>query len=246
MPKLPDEFWRKTEEGWEKAKADKARRRAENRAKWSQRRDWHDNASATAPDIELESAEDTAGSSSLAELRRITADTGAPLSRRIDAAETVISFELAPGAASDIDPDHVASSAYKFLQGVVASPATPDSLRFKALRLLASVENQRAQLRSTSASLHEKRELLTRLCNSQRVQQLRQAKRWPPPAGAQWALTLADDIPWPEGWPGSWSWPPNTSLAASMSNPSNAAGINYGAIRARNRPDDFDAILAGE
>jgi hypothetical protein len=243
MTRAGHERW---EEHWDEARKAKDERRKSNRAKWSERRDWTDDNKVIAPAIALESTEETNTSGSLAELRKIMADVAAPLHRRIDAAETVISFELAPGAAADLEPDLVASVAYKFLQSVVASSQTPDALKFKSLRLLASVENQRAQLRSTSASLHAKRELLVGLCNAQRVQQLVGAKRWPPPTGAQWALTLADDIAWPEGWPGAWSWPLNTSLAAAFSKPSNAVRANFGAIRAKNRQDEFDRILAGE
>jgi hypothetical protein len=242
MPKSA-EFHQKMIEGWETAKEAKAQRRAQNRAVWANSPRNAAAARGIAAEIPVEPVEDSNGSGSLTALRKIMGDVAAPLHRRIDAAETVISFELAPGAAANVEPDLVASVSYKFLQNVVASPDTPDALRFKALRLLASVENQRAQLRSTSASLHAKRELLVGLCNAQRRALMFEAGRWPPPVGARWALTLADDITWPEGWPGMWSWPPDTSMAAAYSSPGDVIRTHFGTIRARNRVDDFDRIL---
>jgi hypothetical protein len=241
MSKAREDLHRLTKEGWEKAQADKAQHRAENRAKWARRRDWGTEEQATAP-ITLESAEEANGSDSLQKLRRIMGDTKAPLFRRLDAAEVVLGYELAPGAAAGADPEAIAASSYSFLRAIAEAPEVPEALQFRALKCVAQVENVRSQIRSAAEQLPLKRELLVRLCNAERVRLLCEAQRWPPPRGAQWQLTSSDDLPWPPNWPGSWVWPPD-SLASTYDRPSEVIRASFGAIRARNREDEFDAIL---
>jgi hypothetical protein len=111
--------------------------------------------------------------------------------------------------------------------------------------LLALVENERAQRSSVSLAL--KRQLLVDCINSERRSLLFTAHRWPPPQGARngWAVSLSDDLPWPSGWPSSWSWPP-IELVSAHDQSGNTLCTELAALCARNRRDDFDRILSGE
>ena len=66
---------------------------------------------AVTPAIEAEAKGDSNGSNSLQRMRDIMSDAGAPLYRRLDAAECVLTFELGPGAAAGADPDTIAYEA---------------------------------------------------------------------------------------------------------------------------------------
>src|SRR5262249_13735058 len=63
-----------------------------------------------------ETVEDPKGSASLAKLRAIMLDESAPLYRRLDAADVIIDYELGPGAAVNVPPEQIASTAYQFFR----------------------------------------------------------------------------------------------------------------------------------
>jgi hypothetical protein len=235
-------------EGWQKAKEAKAKRRAENREKWSRRRDW---SSEEEHKIAV-GIEDTPGSSdehvsaSLRQMRAIMGDTSAALFRRLDAAEVLLSYELGPGAAVGVDPELIASTSYKFLKAVVEDGSTPEALRFRALKSIVAVENARAQAKSSAVTNAEKRELLLRLVNAERVRALRASGNWPEAVKSdQWVLRRSDDFAWPESWPGTWQWPPSTfSTALEQSRDVTAFREQLRAIRATNRADGWERFLA--
>src|SRR6516162_11558400 len=105
---MSEEFKRALAEGWEKAKEEKAKRRAENRERWQTRRDWSDdNKHKIAVEVEDPSGKEGV-STSLQRLRSIMADPNVALHRRLDAAEVILTFELGPGAGVGIDPDQIA------------------------------------------------------------------------------------------------------------------------------------------
>jgi hypothetical protein len=245
---MSDEFRRKTEEGWQKAKEAKAKRRAENREKWSRRRDWSsEEEHKIAVDIE-----DTPGSSdehvsaSLRQMRAIMGDSTVALFRRLDAAEVLLSYELGPGAAVGVDPELIASTSYRFLKAVVEDSSTPEALRFRALKSIVAVENARAQAKSSAVTNAEKRELLLRLVNAERVRALRASGNWPEAVkgGDQWALKRSDDFSWPDGWPGDWPWPCKTfSTALEQVHDVTTFREQLRSVRARNRADDWELFF---
>jgi hypothetical protein len=244
---MSDEFRRKTEEGWQKAKEAKAKRRAENREKWSRRRDW---SSEEEHRIAV-GIEDTPGSSdehtsaSLRQMRAIMADPSTALFRRLDAAEVLLSYELGPGAAVGVDPELIGSTSYKFLKAVVDDSSTPEALRFRALKSIVAVENARAQAKSNALIDAEKRVLLIKLVNSERVRAIRSSGNWAKAVKSDgWSLRLADDFPWPPGWPGDWPWPPSTfSTTLGQARDVTAFRERLRAIRATNRPDAWEKFL---
>ena len=183
-------------------------------------------------------------------LRAIMGNPDHPLYRRIEAAEAVLQYELAPAALASGSAEPVAATALRFLRAIVDLADTPESLRFRALRCIAAIENARAA-RVDGDQLAGKRDLLLARVNSERRRVLIEAGCWPAADG--WALSPGDDVPWPEGWPGSWAWPPPDSgvrLDAAKLHPrSEAAREAWRAllrsVRARNRVDDWDRdILA--
>jgi hypothetical protein len=235
-------------EGWQKAKEEKAKRRAENREKWSRRRDWSsDEEHKIAVGIEDTASSSTEhASASLRQMRAIMADPSTALFRRLDAAEVLLSYELGPGAAVGVDPELIASTSYKFLKAVVEDRSTPEALRFRALKSIVAVENARAQAKSNTVTNAEKRELLLKLVNSERVRTFRAAGVWPEAVKSdQWVLKRSDDFPWPAGWPGDWLWPPTIfSTALEQAHDVTALREQLRLIRATNRPDDWERFLA--
>jgi hypothetical protein len=235
-------------EGWQKAKEAKAKRRAENREKWSRRRDW---SSEEEHRIAV-GIEDTPGSSdehasaSLRQMRAIMGDSTTALFRRLDAAEVLLSYELGPGAAVGVDPELIASTSYKFLKAVVEDGSTPEALRFRALKSIVAVENARAQAKSSAATNAEKRELLRKLVNSERVRSFRAAGVWSEAVKTDgWVLRNSDTFDWPLGWPGQWAWPAVIfSAVLEQSRDVTAFREQLRAIRATNRPDDWERFLA--
>ena len=248
MVTMSEEFRRKTMEGWEKAKEARAQRRKENREKWAKRRDWDsDNDHKLDTEVEDIPSEASKGSGSLAKMRAIMLDNSVALYRRLEAAEVVLSYELGPGAGVGIDPDEIAAVSFKFLRTVVDSTSTPEALRFRALKAIISVENARAQAKSTAITNTEKREVLLNLVNSERVSELRDAGVWSEVAKTdqQWALKWEDSFDWPDkDWPGQWAWPVST-MVLSLEQLSDIVLFRQAlrSVRARNRVDDWERFL---
>jgi hypothetical protein len=211
MPTMPEEFRRKTMEGWEKAKADKLKRRAENREKWAKRREWSDDNQHTV-EAEVSIEPNGEGSASLQQLRALMANPSVPLYRRLDCAEVILSYELGPAAAVGADPDMIAAGSYRFLKEIAATQAVPEALRFRALKSIVAVENARASITNTAANDSVKRHLWLALLNATRSARLRREGHWPPPDDS-WALTI-DDVELPQSWRGQ-PWPP-VSFAAAL------------------------------
>jgi hypothetical protein len=247
MPTMPEEFRRKTMEGWEKAKQEKLKRRAENREKWARRRDWSsDDEHKIAVGVEDTSASsDESISASLRQMRVIMADSTVPLFRRLDAAEVLLSYELGPGAAVGVDPELIASTSYKFLKAVADNASTPEALKFRALKLVVSVENARAQAKSSAITTAEKRQLLIGLINNARSCSFRAAGTWSEAVKTtEWALTSSDTFDWPKGWPGEWSWP-LASFSALLEQAQDVTAFRelLLSIRATNRDDRWEDYL---
>lgn len=208
---------------------------------------------ATVP-LPIEPIE-TADNGALGRLRAIMADQEQPLYRRIEAAETVLQYELAPASlASGPSTGEVAAGSLRFLRAAIDLPDTPDALRFRALRCVAAIENARAA-RVDGDTLAVKRELLLALVNAERRRSLIECGSWPPSA-AGWSLSLADAVEWPEGWPGSWQWPPGDFGerldAAKLRPPAErqadreAFRSKLRAVRATNRVDAWQAGVGAE
>jgi hypothetical protein len=241
------EFQRALRAGWEKAKQDKLKRRADNREKWARRRDWSSDDEHVSDARVEENVSETVdnAAASLTKMRRIMSNPALPLYRRLEAAEIVLSYELGPGAAAGTNPEQIAAGSYKFLRAVTDDETTPESLKFRALKALVGIENSRAAARSINATHEEKRRLLLNLINAERVQALRRAGTWNTVLNQQWALESSDQFDWPEGWPGLWQWPVN-SFSNQLSKGSNVDAFRREllSIRAKNRPDDWERFLA--
>jgi hypothetical protein len=239
----PEEHRRIWTEAWTEARQRKDQRRAENRERWAKRRDWSDdNEHKVAVAIEANGA---GGSRSLAALRAIMADPDTPLHRRLDAAEVVLAFELGPGAAVGADIDQIAAGSYQFLNAVIDTAGTPEALRFRCLKMIASVENARAASKNTVAEHAAKRALLLKLVNSERVRTFRAAGVWSEAVRTDaWALKTSDDFPWPAGWPGDWPWPP-ASFSTALENVFGVTAFKeqLRAVKATNRADDWERFL---
>jgi hypothetical protein len=120
MDKTRETLWHKN---WSEARKAKEQRRAANCEAWANSPQnaanrHKDTLGAVAPEIVAE-ANDEGGSVSLAKMRAIMADPEAPLYRRLDAAEVVLTYELGPGAAVGVDSDQIAAASYRFLKAVV-------------------------------------------------------------------------------------------------------------------------------
>jgi hypothetical protein len=236
---MTPEVREKWTEAWQEAKADKLARREANRNGWANSPKNAMAARGIAAEIPADVEDDTA-SPSLSELRRIMADTSAPLHRRLDASEVILQFELPQGAAVGADVEQIGASSYKFLRAASTDPGTPDALKFKALRLLAGIENARASTRSSAAELFAKREILIGLVNSERRRALVASGMWPPPGGVEhWYLDMSDTIAWPPGWPGLCQWPPASIAHNYKSGDPTAFRAQLRQVVATNRPDDF-------
>lgn len=151
----------------EAARAVKEAKRAANRAAWArdprnanfQREQMLE--TVVVPEVIPKPA--PVDTSSLGRLRAIMADTGAPLHRRLDSAEVILTYELAPGALAAAPPEQeVAAVSYRFMQACVDADSTPEPLRFRALRSIAAIENARAS-RVDTEQMAMKRQLLHRL-----------------------------------------------------------------------------------
>jgi len=148
--------------------------------------------------------QDTSGySPALLRLRRRVADARNPLYRRLEAAEAILNFELAPGSGHGVDPDLIAAPSYQFLRQVADADDTPDSLVFRALKLLVGIENARLQAKSTAASVSDKIRLNTQLNNAEERLRLIAAGMWPP-TSPDWTPPFQ----WRPAWPGTFPYPP--------------------------------------
>jgi hypothetical protein len=241
---MNEEFRRAMAQGWEEAKKAKAKRRKANQEKWAQRRDWSDDNQHKV-DVAIE-ANGAGGSRSLAALRTIMADPDTPLHRRLDAAEVVLAYELGPGAAVGADVEQIAAGSYVFLNTVIDTPGTPEALRFRCLKMVASVENARAASKNTIAQDAAKRILVRNLVNAERTRAIRASGNWPEAVKTTaWALTSVDTFEWPTGWPGDWSWP-LASFSVLLEQAFDVTTFRelLLSIRASNRPDDWEKFLA--
>jgi hypothetical protein len=243
---MGEELRRKTLEGWEKAKAEKAERRASNRKAWAERRkDWSDDRTHKV-EIPAEAIGATGGSASLQKLRRVMADPKTVLYRRIEAAEVILNYEISPAGAVGLDPDFIAASSYRFLRQVADDPGTPDNLRFRCLKAIVTIENARVQVRNTGEQVHQKRELQLQLVNAERRRELAAAGVWESVVhtGARWALEADDQFDWLPGWPGGWTWPLD-GFSADYRGGGDAERFRrqLRQVRARNRVDDWEALL---
>jgi hypothetical protein len=177
------------------------------------------------------------GSASLRRLRSIMADNDAPLYRRLEAAEIILGYELAPGALAGTDPDTVAASSYQFLNAVIAEPTVSEALEFRALKAIAQVENARAQIRNAGEQLGMKRQMFVDLVNTERRAALVARGSWP--SSQRWWLDTSDAWAWPVDWPGMWSWPPS-AIAEAYKGDAVSFRESLRAVRATNRDDPWD------
>jgi hypothetical protein len=205
-------FEQKMLDGWIEKRKHKEETRKANREAWAARRDWSDDR-FQKPEINFQPQENTEPSSSpaLTHLRAIVADPQITLYRRLNAAEVVLNFELGPGAAIGVNPDTIAAQSYQFLRAVVDAQDTPEAQRFRALKLVANVENARASAKGADLDNSAKRQLLIALVNAQRARKLRLSAQWNQTvqSRADWTLKDTDQLQWPNGWPGTWKWPPD-------------------------------------
>jgi len=249
----------KWSEAWAEARKAKDRRRKENREKWAKRRDWSDDKEATAPvlpQIAADDPPDSGGFGSLAKLRAIMLDQTAPLYRRLDAADVVIDYELAPGAAVDTPAEQIASTAFQFFKAVDVAEDAPEALKFRALKAIPRIENTRKAAVASSTQHRAKRELHVRLVNMARSRALREAGVWSAAieSGARWSLDASDDFDMPEPPRLSLGLPPEAGFGARLTayqalpedeqrRLHEAQNAELLAVRARNRPDDWERLL---
>lgn len=155
--------------------------RAANREAWRlarenanyQRRNTIDAVVAVAVDDPIE-FDDT---SPLDKLRDIMLDPTAHLYRRLDAAELVLAYELAPGALVDVPPAEVAAISFRFLRGVAEAAETPERLRFRALKSMLAIQHKRAAAGSTTGQA-ERQKLQRRL--GEAAPTMPADMQWPP------------------------------------------------------------------
>jgi hypothetical protein len=246
MDKARETLWH---EHWKAARSAKEERRRQNRERW---RNSAANAMnqrvAIAPEIAADPVEDAAETGSLAKLRALMADSNQPLHRRIDAAEVLVQFEVAPGAASNVDPNEVAAQSFQFLRAVVDAAGTPEALRFRALKCVASIENARAQITKGNVTNIAKRELLVHLVNSERNRLLRKNGRWDAVVASneQWFVAAADDLdPLPADWfSDRWQWPTGV-FTDQLGRGCDVTAFKQAliSVRARNRDDNWERLL---
>jgi hypothetical protein len=195
-------------------------------------------AKAARLNIAAEVVSDANGSASLHRLRRIMGSPDIQLYRRMDAAEIILGYELAPGAVAGADPDEISAGSYRFLKAVIDDPETPEALEFRALKCIAQVENARAQIRNAGEQLGMKRALFVELVNAERRHTLIAAGKWP--ASGPWCLETSDTFVWSADWPGLWGWPPRAIGAAYKPDSRDAFRTMLRSVRATNRDDDWD------
>ena len=181
----------------EESRAARAAKREANRRRWEADLT-NANVRAAAEKaaiqpIPIELPPTTAETGSLGALRAIMADQSAPLHRRLDAAEVVLTYELAPASLISVPTDQVAAASFLFMRAVADNPAAPDALRFRALKNIVAIENARASRTDPDTAVEARLRLISTI-NSHRRMALAQHNAWPPPAGVRWALAAADDV----------------------------------------------------
>jgi hypothetical protein len=155
----------------------RAARRAANQEEWRRNHINSNQQTAALREIaapELPEPEDT---SPLEKLRAIMLDSTQLLYRRLDAAELVLAYELAPGALVDVPPSEVAANSYRFLRGVADAPDVPERLQFRALKAILSINHKRAAAASTTGQV-EKQKLRRRL--GEAAPEMSVDAQWPP------------------------------------------------------------------
>ena len=204
-------------------------------------------AKAAAVPLPIE-ADAPADNGALGRLRAIMADAEQPLYRRVEAAETVLKYELAPAAlASGPGTGEVAAGSLRFLRAVVDLPDTPDPMRLRALCCVAAIENARAA-RIDRDQAAVKRETWIAMVNAERRRTMIETGAWPP-ADVGWCLTLADVLnrepegsgPWPPGDIGGLFDAAKLRPQARRDADREASRAKLRSVRATNRTDDWRA-----
>jgi len=192
---------------------------------------------------------ETAGNGALGRLRAIMADQEQPLYRRVEAAETVLKYELAPAAlASGPSTGEVAAGSLRFLRAVVELPDTPDPIRLRALCCVAAIENARAA-RVDGDQTAAKHETWIAMVNAERRRSMIEAGAWPP-SDAGWCLTSADILnrepegsgPWPPGDIGGLLEKAKLRSKAKREADREAFRAKLRQVQATNRTDDWRAV----
>ena len=114
-----------TDDHREARRVAKEAKRAANREAWSLNRlnanhQRQETLAAVVPEIPADPASE---GGSLAKMRSIMADTAAPLYRRLDAAEVILTYELAPGSAVGVPAEQIAATSYRFLTRLIRQAA---------------------------------------------------------------------------------------------------------------------------
>jgi hypothetical protein len=200
MKLTPEERAERAAERAAKRAALREERRKDNRERWynsphNTNANWkarYEKEDQPLPEIAVEAK----GSGSLAKLRAVMADPDSPIYRRLDAADVIIDFELAPGAAANVPPEQLASSAFQFYRLTEANPQTPEALKFRALKAIARIENSRKQAAQSPEAHFANREFIRRLINAERSRALREAGIWERvvESGAHWSLGPRDSF----------------------------------------------------
>jgi hypothetical protein len=165
----------------DEAKAARRKQREEKREAWRFARE---NANSEMLEcreavisVAINSPVDLDDSSPLEKLRAIMLDSTQLLYRRLDAAELVLAYELAPGALVDVPPSDVAAISFRFLRGVAEATETPERLRFRALKSMLAIQHKRAAAASTTGQV-EKQKLRRRL--GEAAPEMSVDAQWPP------------------------------------------------------------------
>jgi hypothetical protein len=148
-----------------------------------------------------EIAADQPETGAMGRLRKVMLDPAEPLYRRIDAADAILSYELAPGGAIDVPADQIAATSYLFLKAVSEDADTPEALRMRADKLLLAVENRRRSASTDGpAQHHASREFWRAMINAERREALREAGVWHRVVDLDetWALHVNDSFDLPE------------------------------------------------
>ena len=165
----------------EAAKAARRKLREANREAWRLARananNDHKDAIEAAAAIAIDEPAALDDERPLDKLREIMLDPAVHLYRRLDAAELVLAYELAPGALVDVPPSEVAAISFRFLRGVAEATETPERLRFRALKSMLAIQHKRAAAASTTGQA-EKAKLQRRLGNA--VPAMPADMQWPP------------------------------------------------------------------
>lgn len=165
----------------EAAKAERRKLREANREAWRLARananNDHKEAIEAAAAVAIDDPAGLDDTSPLDKLRDIMLDPAAHLYRRLDAAELVLAYELAPGALVNVPPSEVAAISFRFLRGVAEAAETPERLRFRALKSMLAIQHKRAAAGSTTGQA-ERQKLQRRL--GEAAPAMPADMQWPP------------------------------------------------------------------